>query len=105
MSLTITHNNSAASGTKKRAIAHVLHVGPLSLKFITLIIFAAMALFYLAQSTQSATNSYNIRARDLERDRLRNRYHDLEVESLRLKSLNNLKESSKDLGLEPITGN
>lgn len=105
MPITITNRNTTQTGIRKRTLAQVLHVGPLSLKFITLIIFAAVILFYLAQSTQSATNSYNIRALDLQREQLRNEYERLQVETLRLKALSEIKNSTQNLGLEPISGN
>lgn len=103
MSLTIARNNSATQGVRKRAIAQVLHVGPLSLRFITLIIFAAIALFYLAQSTQSATNVYDIQALSRDREKLENELSELKVQELRFKALNELKNSTEQQGLVPIS--
>lgn len=102
MALNITGHNTSTPGVRKRTLSQVIHLGPLSLRFITLVIFAAIALFYLAQTTQSATNTYNIRALDQERAKLRNEYERLQVEALRLKALNEIKNSTQDLGLEPI---
>lgn len=103
MSITITNQNTTAAGVRKRAIAQVLHVGPLSLRFITLLIFASLALFYLAQTTQSATQSYDIQALQRDQEKLDKNLSDLKTNELRLRALNELKASSQAQGLVPIT--
>jgi len=65
----------------------VVQVGPLSLRFITLLILAALALFYLAQSSQSATKNYKVRELELTKQGLKEENERLEIETLRLKSL------------------
>lgn len=103
MAITITNHNRTDAGIRKRAIAQVLHVGPLSLRFITLIIFAALALFYLAQTTQSATTSYNIQALTRDREKFGKDLDELKTQELRLRALNELKSSADSQGLIPIT--
>ncbi|MBI3260924.1 hypothetical protein HYZ64_00945 [Candidatus Berkelbacteria bacterium] len=65
----------------------MVQVGPLSLRFITLLILAALALFYLAQSSQSATKNYKVRELELTKQGLKEENERLEIETLRLKSL------------------
>lgn len=65
----------------------MVQVGPLSLRFITLLILAALALFYLAQSSQSATKNYKVRELELTKQGLHEENERLEIETQRLKSL------------------
>ena len=95
----ITSSKSAKHGTKKRTINRAVHIGPLTLRFITLIIFAAVVLFYLAQSTQSATKKYTVRELEMQKTDLTQKKLRLEVEADRLKSLPNIQESVGRLGL------
>lgn len=95
----ITSSKSSKKGVRKRTINRVVHLGPLSLRFITLIFFAAIALFYLAQSTQSATKGYTIRNLDLEKSDLLNEKERLIIETTRLKSLQEIQGSVDKLGL------
>lgn len=96
----ITSSKSSRSGVRKRTINRTVHVGPLTLRFITLIMFAAVVLFYLAQSTQSATKRYEVRELEMQKTDLTKGKQRLEVEAARLKSLPNISESASKLGLE-----
>ena len=102
MSINFTNRSTVAQGIRKRTIAQVLHVGPLSLRFITLLLFASVALFYLAQTTQSATQSYDIEALSRDKEKLEKNLNDLKTTELRLRALNELKASAVEQGLVPI---
>lgn len=78
----------------------MVQIGPLSLRFITLLILAALALFYLAQSSQSATKNYKVRELDLTKQGLAEENDRLKIETLRLKSLNEV-QNGQNSGLEP----
>ena len=96
----ITSSKTTKQGVRKRTVNRSVHVGPLSLRFITIIMFAAVALFYLAQSTQSATKSYTIYGLELKKDELAKENERLEIETTRLKSLQKIQEGVDRLGLE-----
>lgn len=96
----ITNKNSTEEGLRKRTIGREIKVGPLSLSFVTIIVLAALCLFYLAQSTQSATNNYKVRELEDKKGQLEDDNKRLEVESIRLKSLNEIKKSTEDSQLE-----
>ena len=96
----ITSSKTSKQGIRKRTINRSVHIGPLTLRFITLIMFAAVVLFYLAQSTQSATKKYTVREIELQKNDLTKERQRLEVEADRLKSLPNIQESAARLGLE-----
>lgn len=101
MSLTITKSNSIQTDVKKRSLDQVLHIGPLSLRFITLIIVAAMALFYVAQVTAGATGAYDLRAAQLNADKLKDNLEQLQTDALRLQALDKLSQQGQSAGLVP----
>lgn len=97
----ITNKNTTETGLRKYTIGREIKIGPLSLQFITIIFLAILALFYLAQSTQSATTNYKARELEDQRDRLEKEAKRLEIEVIRLKSLNEIKNGVQSLNLEP----
>lgn len=97
----LTNKNTDQVGVKKRTIEQSVRIGPLSLKFITLLIFAALTLFYLAQSTQSATKKYQLRELQVTQSQLEEDRETLEAEALRLKSLKEIETKVQQLELKP----
>lgn len=97
----ITNSDSTTEGVRKRTVNRVVQIGPLSLRFITLIMLAAVALFYLAQSTQSATKRYTVRELELQKDDLSKEKDRLNIEATRLKSLPEIQGNVDRLGLQP----
>lgn len=97
----LTNKNTDQVGVKKRTIEQSVKIGPLSLKFITLLIFAALTLFYLAQSTQSATKKYQLRELQVTQSQLEEDRETLEAEALRLKSLKEIEIKAQQLELKP----
>lgn len=96
----ITNSNNWVSGSRKRTIGRGFSVGPVSVKFLTILILAAAALFYLAQTTQSATKNYKLRELEIQKSALKEENDRLQVESIRLKSLNNLSVIATQMGME-----
>ncbi|MCL5795490.1 MAG: FtsL-like putative cell division protein [Patescibacteria group bacterium] len=101
----ITKSNLEESGLRKRTIDREIKIGPLSIQFVVIIILAALALLYLAQSTQSATKNYQIRELEDQKSKIEEENKRLEIETVRLKSLNEIKSSVKDLNLETAKNN
>ncbi len=101
----ITRNNSWQSGYRKRTVKKDFKVGPTSIKFITITLFALAALFYLSQSAQGASQKYQIMQLSQTHQDLESKTKDLEVEAARLKSLDTIKKSTQNSGLVPIDGN
>lgn len=95
----ITKSNNWEPGFRNRTIKKEFKIGPMSLKFITIALIAVGALFYLAQSTQTASSKYKIMQLTEAQKQLEAQSKDLEVEAVRLKSLNEIKVSSDSLGL------
>lgn len=98
----ITHQDEWQYGARKRTIAPEFKIGPVSLKFIIFGLLAVAGLFYLAQTMQTSAIKYNIMQIQQQKDDLVAKSKELEVEAARLKSLNEIKDSSQNLGLEPI---
>lgn len=96
----LTSAKTTKSGVRKRTINRVVQIGPLSLRFMTLVMLAAVALFYLAQSTQSATKTYKVQELRQEKDSLTKEQDRLQIEATRLKSLQQIQESADKLGLQ-----
>ena len=99
----ITKGHSVKPGIRKRTFSRLIKIGPLSLKFITLIILAAVALFYLAQTTQSATKTYKVRELRLKKEKLKEKNQRLEIEAIRLESLKQISQGLEGDNLEPVS--
>lgn len=96
----VTSSDSSRTGVRKRTINRMVHIGPLSLRFMTLIFLAVVVLFYLAQSTQSATKKYTIRELENKKQELTGEKDRLQIETTRLKSLQEIQKGVTNLGLE-----
>ncbi len=98
----ITQSNTWGSGFRKRTIRSEVKLGPVSLKFITIALVAIVALFYLAQSAQSSTFKYKVMELGDKKTNVESDIKQLEVESARLKSLNEIKNSAQAMNLEAV---
>lgn len=98
----ITRNNTWQNGFRKKTIGRDFKIGPITLKFITIALLAIAALFYLAQSAQASAFKFKIMDLQDQQSKVQTDVKQLEVESARLKSLNEIKNSTQNLNLEPI---
>ncbi len=80
---------------RSRTINSSVSIGPLTLKFITVIVIAALCILYLAQSTQGATQNYKVREMEQKQAELEKENERLDVEAVRLQALKNV-DSDKD---------
>lgn len=96
----IPRTNTWESGFRKRTIKNQLQIGPISLKFVTIALVAIAALFYLAQSAQSSSFKYKIMELEEQKSNIQTDIKQLEVESARLKSINEIKNNLGDMDLE-----
>lgn len=87
-------------GLRKRSLERRLFLGPNSLKFVVLFVLAAFSLFYLSQSSQSATKNYIVS--DLEQDKkdTEAQTERLEIEANRLKALSLIQDKANEKGME-----
>ncbi len=88
------------TGERKRTIIQTLSLGPVMSKVIGITLLSLLALFYLAQSTQSATRNYTIQNLEDQKKELQAAKDDLTVEAMRLKSLQTIQNSAEEMKLE-----
>lgn len=107
----VTNSGSADLGVKKRTIGRRISIGPKAIRFVAVMIFAALGILYLTQSTQGADRSYKIRDLTAQKTGLSEQRDRLQIEASRLESLNqidqtlNSPEAQADAnGLQPTTG-
>jgi len=79
----------------------VLSIGPVSTKIFGITFIVLISLFYLAQSSQSATRSYAISDLENRKEQIDQGKDELAVEAMRLKSLQSIQSKAEELGLEP----
>ncbi len=95
----ITNSNSPNSNLRQKTVNREIKIGPLSIQFIVIIVLAAMALLYLAQSTQSATKNYKLQEVRDQKAQIESETERLEVEATRLKSLSEIEKNAENLDL------
>lgn len=88
--------NSVSGTQRKRTFRPITSLGPISLRVLTIASAASLLLFYLAQTTQSATKSYEVQALSANRDELVQEVDRLELEAQRLQSLGAITEGLGD---------
>jgi cell division protein FtsL len=95
----ITKSNNTELGTRKRTLFRSLSLGPTSVKLVGVVLLALLSLFYLAQQTQSATRNYAIQDLESKKKTIESAKEDMSLEALRLKSLQEVQNKAKELGL------
>lgn len=101
--LTITNSRETSSGVKKRAFNKELSIGTNAIKFISLAIFAVLAIVYLTQSTAGANRSLDVTELNNKSKELEVRKERLEVEKSRLESLSEIDAGIEKQPLTPVT--
>ena len=89
----VTNSGNANIGTKKRTVERRVFIGPKAARFIAIIIFGALGLLYLTQSTQGANRSYAVRDLTTQQSQLSEQRDNLQVEASRLQSLNQISQT------------
>ena len=100
--LTMTNSNSTTSGIRKKTIGREIVIGPNAIKFVSIAIFAILALVYLAQSTAGANRSVKVRDLSDKKAQLQLEQERLEAEQTRLKSLKEIDSGVEKPTLEPV---
>ncbi len=86
----VTNSQTTEIGSKKRTIGRRILIGPKAARFIAVIIFGALGLLYLTQSTEGADRSYKLRDLTSEKSKLLEERDRLKIEESRLESLNEI---------------
>jgi len=93
-----TNSSTNQIGNKKRTVSKKFSVGPKASRFIAIVVFTALGIIYLTQSTQGADRSYKVRDLSSEKTQLLEQRDRLKIEESRLESLN---EIDKSINPEP----
>lgn len=88
--------NKLESSQRKRTVKRQISIGPLTLRFITVIILASLCILYLAQSTQGATQNYRLRELEQTKYELEKENERLSVEATRLQALKKVDVSENE---------
>ena len=83
----ITNGTISTPGMRRRTIARQINFGPLSLRIVTIVIFAAAALITLAQSTAGATKSYKVQSLEADVTKHEDDLDRMKNEAVRLQAL------------------
>lgn len=78
-------------------------MGPAALKFVTIFVLALLTIIYLVQSTKGSTKQMDVTKLEDQAAVLKNERQDIEIEAIRLKSLQNLKTNLDTAGFEQVT--
>ena len=88
--------NALTGDRRKRTINPLVKLGPVSLRVLTIASAASLLLFYLAQTTQSATKSYEVQALGDKKQELTEEVYPLALEAQRLQSLEAIQQGLGD---------
>ncbi len=92
----LTMTGAAGTGARTRTINRMIHIGPVSMRILTIASLASLLLFYLAQTTQSATKSYEVQALEQKYQETVDEFDRMKLEAQRLQSLAAIKEGIGD---------
>lgn len=98
-----SYSNSQRFGEKKRTLSRQITLGPTALKFIAVIIFAALGIVYLVGSTSGANTSVEVQTLDSQQKDLSQKIDRLNAEGARLKALDNVYNQTSSQQMQPAT--
>ncbi len=90
-------------GQKKRSITRKLLFGPNSVKIIAFLLLAVFSLFYLSQSSQSATKTIQVSDLEGQEKDIMAEKERLEVEANRLKALSIIQQKANEKSMEQVS--
>jgi cell division protein FtsL len=99
----LSYGKTQVSGIKKRTLPREITIGPTAIKFVAIIIFAALGVIYLTQSTRGANLSVELGNLDSEQQELQQKIERLNAEGARLKALDNVYSQTGNMQMEPAS--
>lgn len=98
----ITNKNTSKLGIQKRTLNRTVRFGPISLRFISLLLVGTIGLFYIAASAEGASKSYQVYTHTTEFEKLTKENDWLRSEKDRLSTLKEAERVVAEFQLEPI---
>jgi len=99
----ISITQTGSLGIKRRSVKPELKLGSISVRFLTVLIFAVLAIFYLVQSQLSTGKRQEIKRYQTEKENLMSVSEDLTLESNQLKSISALEASAQSMQMTEAT--
>lgn len=97
----VSYGKSTDLGVKKRTLPRQITLGPAAIKFIAIVIFAALAVVYLGSSTSRANLSVQVRNLDNQQQDLQQKIDRLNNEGARLRALPNIDNQISSAQMQP----
>lgn len=95
----LTLNKTFNSSNRTKTIKNKLKTGPVTLTIVTIVLFCALGLLFLAQVFQSQSKGYEVSELKTKTAELKQQNKDLEIKSAELRSIDSIKQSAKQLNL------
>jgi len=101
--LILNHFRAAENSARRRIyLRRKLHLGPITLGFITLILICVLSLFYLTSTDGIATKGYELKDLEGKVKSLKDQNEQLKLERAQLESIKNLEENVKQFNMMRI---
>ncbi|MDD3773834.1 MAG: hypothetical protein PHW50_00905 [Patescibacteria group bacterium] len=101
MSIVWTTRNPNAP-VLKRTISQQMSLGPITVKFLAILVIAFLSIFYLFQSNSSAAKAFMTRDLETKQENLTAENERLQYEAERLKSLSQTESAAKEKGMVQV---
>ena len=92
----LTIERQLGDGSRKHTVPQQVKIGPVSVRVLTIASLASLLLFYLAQTTQSATTSYEVQSLGEAQQELVEDVERMELEAQRLQTLGAIQQGLGD---------
>lgn len=92
----LTIERQLGDGARKHTVSQQVKIGPVSIRVLTIASLASLLLFYLAQTTQSATTSYEVQSLGETQQELVEDVERMELEAQRLQTLGAIQQGLGD---------
>lgn len=96
ISIPLTMEKGQTEGARKHTVPQLVKIGPVSLRVLTVASLASLLLFYLAQTTQSATTSYEVQSLGEKQQELSQDVERMQLEAQRLQTLGAIQQGLGD---------
>jgi len=97
-----TYSRIQRPGERKKTIKTDIKIGPVSLKFLTVIILTILTMLYFAQSNSGATKGYELKELENRQEKLEQENERLKVEAARLRSIKEIEKEAKKKKMVPV---
>jgi hypothetical protein len=101
--LVITKSGDGKRGTRKRTIDNKVHLGPVTLIFVTIVLILIFSMLYVGIATFGSTAGYEYNELEQLLTELKDENKKLQLEATELQSIQHLRSSAEELKLRDAT--